>query len=201
MSGSFLYPVTLDVTGRRCVVVGGGAVGRRKAGALRAAGAEVLVVSLDTSGPFSPESLDGAFLVVAATDDPEVNARVASAARERGILLNLAAPGTEGDTEGGDFATMASVVRGSLVIGVTTGGAGPAVAALLKRRLQEEFGPEWAMYTALLAEVRAEVQRRCPDPAERTERLRALAERESILEKLRAGDIDGALEEAAECLS
>ena len=200
MSGSFLYPVALDLSGRRCVVVGGGAVGRRKAEALQAAGAEVFVVSLDTSGPFSPEHLDGAFLCVAATDDPEVNAMVARAARERGVLLNLAAPGTD-ETEGGDFATMASVVRGSLAIGITTGGAGPAVAARLRRKLQEEYGPEWAMYTALLAEVRAEVQRRFPDPAERTERLRALAERESILEKLRAGDIDGALAEVAECLS
>ena len=200
MSASFLYPIALDVTGRRCVVVGGGPVGRRKADALRDAGAEVSIISLETSGPFAPEHLDGAFLCVAATDSPEVNAQVASASRERGVLLNLAAPGTD-EAEGGDFATMASVTRGSLVVGVTTGGAGPAVAARLKRKLQEEYGPEWTMYAALLAEARAELKKRHADPAERAERLRALAERESILEKLRLGDIDGALAEAAECLS
>ena len=200
MSGTFLYPIALDVTGRHCVVVGGGAVGRRKADALRDAGATVSVVSLETVGPFSPEHLDGAFLCVAATDSPSVNAAVATAARERGVLLNLAAPGTD-DAEGGDFVTMASVTRGSLVVGVTTGGAGPAVAARLRRRLQEEYGPEWTMYAALLAEAREEIKRRYPDADSRAERLRALAERETILDKLRAGDIEGALSEAAECLS
>ena len=198
MSGSFLYPIALDVRGRRCVVVGGGPVGRRKADALRDVGADVVILSLETTGPFAPEQLDGAFLAVAATDDPAVNATVAGAARERGVLLNLAAPG--GDAESGDFAAMASVRRGSLVIGVTTGGAGPALSARLRRRLQEEYGPEWTMFVALLAEARIEAKVRFPDPTERADRLRALAEREEILEKLRAGDLDGALEEAARCL-
>jgi precorrin-2 dehydrogenase / sirohydrochlorin ferrochelatase len=199
MDSAFLYPVALDVRGKRCVVVGAGPVGQRKAGALHEAGADVVTLSLETTGPFSETQLDGAFLVVAATDKPEVNEAVAQAARARGILLNLAAPGEE--TDGGDFATMASVRRGSLLVSVTTGGAGPALSARLKRQLQSELGPEWALFTALLAEVRVEAKKRIPDPAERARRLRTLAESTSILEKIRAGDLDSAMEEAASCLS
>ncbi len=199
MDSAFLYPVALDVRGKRCVVVGAGPVGRRKAEALREAGADVVVLSLETTGPFEEGQLDGAFLVVAATNNAEVNEVVARAARERGVLLNLAAPGDT--TESGDFATMASVKRGSLLLSVTTGGAGPALSARLRRELQSQFGPEWALFTALLAEVRHEAKRRITDPTERANRLRSLAESETVLEKIRAGDLDSAMEEAAACLS
>ncbi len=89
MAGS-LYPVALDVAGRRCLVVGGGAVGERRARALIEAGAQVGIVAPEISAalsaliqqgraahiaaPFMPEHLDGAFLVIAATNDSSVNA-------------------------------------------------------------------------------------------------------------------------------
>ncbi|MGC4042699.1 MAG: bifunctional precorrin-2 dehydrogenase/sirohydrochlorin ferrochelatase [Armatimonas sp.] len=199
MEPSSLYPVALNLHGKTCIVVGGGSVGRRKADALREAGAEVTVLSLETTGPFEETQLEGAFLVVAATDDPAVNDAVAQAAHQRGVLLNLAAPGEE--TDEGDFATMASVRRGSLLLAVTTGGAGPALSARLKRELHTQFGPEWALLTALLAEARAEAKKRIADPAERTERLRALANSETLLEKLRTGDFEGAMQETGEHLS
>lgn len=199
MTPSFLYPVALNLHGKTCVVVGDGAVGRRKAEALREAGATVTVLSLETTGPFVETQLDGAFLVVAATDNPAVNEAIANAAQERGILLNLAAPGEE--TDEGDFATMASVRRGSLLLAVTTGGAGPALSARLKKELHAQFGPEWALLTALLAEARAEAKKRIADPTERAERLRALASSETLLEKLRTGDFEGAMQETSECLT
>src|SRR5205085_991699 len=132
--------------GRRCVIVGGGAVGARKASALCDAGATVVVISPEVTEkvinaaengllthipqPFAPEHLNEAFLAVAATDSPAVNAAVRAAARERGILLNLAADASDktGDAteDPGDFATMATVRRGDLLLALTTGGAGPA---------------------------------------------------------------------------
>jgi precorrin-2 dehydrogenase/sirohydrochlorin ferrochelatase len=199
MESLSLYPIALDLRGRRCVVVGGGAVGRRKAEALREAGADVHLLSLESTGPFEASQLDGAFLVVAATDDPEVNDSVAQAARAREALLNLAAPGTE--AESGDFTTMATVRRGGLLLAVATGGAGPALSARLKQELQSQFGPEWALWVAVLAEVRQEARKRIADPEERARRLRVLAGRDDLLEKLRDGDIDGALQGAAACLS
>jgi uroporphyrin-III C-methyltransferase/precorrin-2 dehydrogenase/sirohydrochlorin ferrochelatase len=89
------YPLFLDVSGRRVVVVGGGAVAVRRARALHEAGAYVVVVAPEVSGgidavevhrrPFEPDDVDGAWLVLACTDDGEVNAVVAAAAAERGI--------------------------------------------------------------------------------------------------------------------
>jgi siroheme synthase, N-terminal domain len=199
------------------VVVGGGAVGTRRARALAEAGAAVTVVAPDACDEllslaeagevthcralFSPDVLEPeTFLVVAATDNAEVNALVARIAHEKRVLVNLAAGGDEGDE--GDFATMAAVRRGDLLLAVTTGGAGPALTARLRRELEAEFGPEWAGYVALLAEARREAKSRNPDdPMRRAAALRRLAACDAVRERLAAGDEAGAWEEARACLS
>ena len=89
------YPLFLDLSGRRVVVVGGGAVATRRTQGLREAGAHVVVVAPSVDGgvtadevvrrAFEPDDVDGAWLVLACTDDAEVNAVVAAAAAERGI--------------------------------------------------------------------------------------------------------------------
>jgi precorrin-2 dehydrogenase/sirohydrochlorin ferrochelatase len=213
---AYLYPIALDVRGKKCVVVGGGAVGARKASALLDAGAAVTVVApergdavlweLAAAGRvrhleemFAPHHLDDALLAVAATDSPAVNAAVADAARARGVLLNLAAP-TEDGSEG-DFATMATVRRGDLLVAVTTGGAGPALSARLRRELDERFGAEWGPYVNLLGEMRARARTQYATERERTEALRRLADRATVRERLAAGDEAGARLEALACLS
>jgi precorrin-2 dehydrogenase/sirohydrochlorin ferrochelatase len=212
---AFLYPVTLDVRGRRCVVVGGGPVGERKARALVEAGAEVSIVAPEMTGTlgeliqagdaahieaaFTPQHLDGAFLVIAATNDPGINGAVAAAGRARGLLVNLAAPADVEDA--GDFVTMASVRRGEMLLALTTGGAGPALAARLKRELEAMFGEEWGAYVALLREMRETVKRRYTREAERAEALRRLAASDGVRAKVAAGDLDGARAEALACLS
>lgn len=215
---STLYPIALDLRGRRCVVVGGGPVGERKALALMDAGAQVAVVAPAVTPTlaerlraddrathietwFAPEHLHDAFLVVAATDSPPVNAAVAWAARERGALVNLAAPAeTEAETEG-DFVTMATVRRGELLLALTTGGAGPALTARLKREIEAQFGEEWGAYAALLREMRDEAKRRYADEKDRATALRKLAAADTVRTKLAAGDADGARAEARACLS
>jgi precorrin-2 dehydrogenase/sirohydrochlorin ferrochelatase len=204
-----LYPVALDVRGKKCVVIGGGAVGTRKALALQEAGAIVIVVSPEVStdlpdgvihhaSSFTPAELDGAFLAIAATDNPAVNAAVAAAARERGVLLNLAA--SAGETEdSGDFVTMATVRRGELLLALTTGGAGPALSARLKRELETQFGPEWGEYVALLREMRGEAYRRCGEDAPAA--LRQLAARDDVRMKIAQGETAAARKEAFACLS
>lgn len=92
------FPLFIDLTGRKAVVVGGGAVGLRRAKALRRYGAEVTVVSPDLAGdagdvrwlrkPYSPGDLSGAYLVVAATSQPQVNAAVGREARALGAVFN-----------------------------------------------------------------------------------------------------------------
>jgi len=226
MASPFLYPVALDVTGRLCVVVGGGAVGERKVGALVDAGARVVVIAPDaTEGvrahaaqgtltwraePFAAALLDDGddvFLLVAATDNASVNASARDAARARRILFNAAAPIFEGNADGGDndaggdFATMATVRRGDLLVGVTTGGAGPALAARLKRELGAQFGAEWEPYVGLLARVRRDAKARICDATARTQALRRVASDDAIFALVAAGDLDGARAEATKCLS
>lgn len=205
----------LNVRGRKCVVVGGGAVGTRKALALLEAGALVTVIAPEASETlrnaaaqgalkyqateFSPELLSGAFLVIATTDSAEVNAAVATEARERGVLLNVA--GSADGAGDGDFVTMAIVRRGDLLVALTTGGAGPAITARLRETLETLFGPEWSTYLELMAEMRETAKRTIPDPKKRAERLRELAARDDIRQNIAAGELDEARKEGLACLS
>jgi len=205
-----LYPIALDLRGRLCVVVGGGAVGARKARGLAECGASVTIVdpNLDAAetacrhvrARFEPCHLDGAFLAVAATDDPSVNHAVVVAGRERGILINQASAAST-DTMDNDFVTMATVRRGELLVAITTRGAGPALSSRLRDELDTRFGPEWEPYVALLREMRERAKSTIPDAAERTVALRRLANADSIRAALAAGDPETARREALACLS
>ena len=89
-------------------------------------------------------------LVLAATDDPEVNAQVSAAAQAAAIWVNVAdAP------EFCTFIVPAQVRRGDLTVAISTGGASPALARKLRQELQQHFGPEYGPYLALLKAVRA----------------------------------------------
>lgn len=215
----FLYPVALQVSGRLCLVVGGGAVGARKAAALADAGAEVRVVSptlcadamiLVNDGrakhiaePFSGAHLGGVFLVIAATDNPAVNAEVARAAKERGLLVNMAAPGDGSDADSGDFATMATVRRGDLLLAVTTGGAGPSLSAKIRRELSATFGEEWEPTVALLSEMRTLAKEAFPNNFERrkTALWRVSEKTDRFAALYKNGDGETARQEALACLS
>ena len=141
-----------NVDGRRCVVVGGGTVGTRRARDLAAAGARVTVVAPDVTEalvdlvatgevnleqvPATSEVLDrvlpGAVLVVVATDRTEVNELVAEAARELGVLVNRA-----DDAASGDVTWTTPVRRGPVHFAVSTGGEAPAVARFVAQQLDE----------------------------------------------------------------
>lgn len=203
----FAYPVSLDLAGRHAVVVGADAVALGKADALLAAGALLTVVAagppralerLEAAGAtvarrgFDPADLDGAFLCVAASDDPELRASVFAEARARGVLVNLV-----DDTEHCDFAAPAVVRRGELVIAVSTGGRSPALASRLRRLLEERFGPEWEELARLLGEVREQTLPLLPDLSERSRRWRRaleLKELEELEELVRAGRVEQARE-------
>lgn len=214
----FLYPVALQVSERHCLVVGGGTVGARKATALVDAGAIVTIVSPELCADalilvndgkarhiaesFMPAQMDNIFLVIAATDNPTVNAEVAREARRRGILVNMAAPGEESEADFGDFATMATVRRGDLLLAVTTGGAGPALSARIRRELSATFGAEWEPTISLLSELRTAAKTNLPDTQARTSVLRTIAGKaDHFAELYKNGDGEIARQEAFACLS
>ena len=158
------YPVILDLRGRLAVVVGGGAVGRRKVAGLLEAGARVRLISRDPVPaacwlqsielhlrPFHPADLDGATLAFAATGLADIDQAVLAAARARGIPANLAAA-----PETGDFTLPAALHRGDLTVAVATGGRAPALAALVRDRIAAGLGPEWSQVLEVAAALRRE---------------------------------------------
>jgi len=164
----FAYPIALDLSGRRAVVVGGGEVALRKARALADAGAHVRVVAPKLVAGFTEDGrfeclaaryerhhLEGALVAVAATDDEAVNRQVARDARAASVLVNVV-----DRPELCDFIVPAQVRRGDLLIAISTSGAAPALAKRLRERLEKEFGPEYATYLAVLREVREDLKQR-----------------------------------------
>ncbi|GMU23657.1 MAG: hypothetical protein AMXMBFR13_37350 [Phycisphaerae bacterium] len=176
------YPVELVLTDRPVLVVGGGQVAARKVAGLLSAQAQVRVVSPEftpelenrtditrEAREYTPVCLTGVHLVFACTDDPAVNAQIAADARKTGILCNVAdAP------DDCDFLVPAVLRRGLLTIAVGTGGTGPRLAALLRDRLESQFGPEFAILTEELVRARRIVQDRVSDPAVRRQILETL---------------------------
>ncbi len=206
-----LYPVALRVTGRSCLVVGGGAVAARKVRSLVEARAAVTVVSPElgaelaaarSSGAwdwlrreFSADDVDGCLLVIAATDDPTVNRMVAAAAARVGALCNVV-----DDQEACDFFVPSVIQRGRLQLTVSTGGSAPAVAVAVKRRLESAFPPEWGEAVAILGRARQEACARGLDEEARRGLARELAglDIEAILTE---GGIPSFVEAVSACIS
>ena len=200
------YPVNLIVDGRPCLVVGGGAIAARKVAGLRACGASVHVVAPAVSDevrrqpgvtwderPYRPTDLDGRRLVIAATDDPSVNAAVYADAEAAGVWVNGA------DDPAHCSFTLPSVLRrGSLMVTVSTGGRSPALAVWLRERLQREIGPEYEVLLDLLAEERDSI-RATGRSSEDVDWRSALDS--DMLSLIRSGDVTHAKERLHTCLS
>ena len=166
MSKSF-YMACLDVEGRRCLVVGGGAVGLEKAAGLVACGARVTVVSPELHAGFAEldvewrerdyetGDLEGMFLVIAATDETAVNRAVHRDAEERQMLCNVADV-----PELCNFILPAVHREGPIAVAVSTGGASPALAKRLRSQIAELVGPEHAVLAEELRALRPEVKER-----------------------------------------
>jgi hydroxymethylbilane synthase len=162
------FPLALDLSGRRVLIVGGGRVAARRAARLLEAGAELRIVTLDAVAglreqaargalelhlrPFAESDLDGAVLAFAATDDAATNARVVAAARARGVLANDASDGS-----GGDFTVPAVHRSGALTLTVDTGGGAPAFAKRVRDELARSYDERYARALDTLAEMRAVV--------------------------------------------
>ena len=172
------YPAFLNLRGRRCLVVGGGAVAERKVGGLLEAGARVLVVSPTLTPalaalaaaravhhhqrPFRRRDVRGCTLVVAATGRVTVDDGVVHAARRARALVNVV-----DRPDACDFILPSTLRRGHLQIAVSTGGHSPALAREIRRRLEAEIGDEVGELVARVGRARARLRRRRLTPAAR----------------------------------
>jgi siroheme synthase-like protein len=201
-----VYPVSLVVAGRRCVVVGGGSVAERKADNLSAAGAQVVVIAPRVTPSirsmpgvtvlergYRRGDLEGAWLAVAATDDPAVNRRVHADGEVARVWVNAA-----DDPAACSFTLPAVVRQGPVVVAVSTSGHSPALAAWIREKVSEQLGPEVGLLAELLSEAREEMKasgRSTEDVDWRT------ALDSDMLELIRMGQVALARERLQACLS
>ncbi len=162
------YPAFLNLSGKECLVVGGGRLALHKAESLVLSGARVTVVAPRVhpgfrrwrevrvlQRAFRPSDLAGRpWLVVASTDDETLHARVAALCRRRRIWVNVV-----DRPPLCDFIVPSVVRRGPVTFAVSTGGLSPAVAKFLGAELRALFGPEVGRLAAVLKGLRAELLR------------------------------------------
>jgi siroheme synthase-like protein len=189
------YPIMLNVRGRLAVVVGGGAVGVRRARSLVEAGAEVHLISDDTAetadlegvnvvrASYRPELLKGASLVLACTDDRELNARIASDGRRVGALVNVA-----DEPEHCDFFLPAVASDGEVVIAVGTGGSAPGLAARLRDHLSNSLPERTGELAAVLGKLRSRVKSEVIGVERRAEIMKQLTEETAYKAFLNGGE-------------
>jgi precorrin-2 dehydrogenase/sirohydrochlorin ferrochelatase len=180
-----MYAMMVDITGRRCLVVGGGAVAERKVVSLLEAGAAVKVVS-PTVTPLLEEwallgqiewkrrsyvSKDGigCFLVIAATNREEVNHLVYRDAKARGQWINVV-----DQPELCNFTVPSTVRRGKLQIAISTGGASPSLAKKIRQDLEERYGEEYELYLDLLQDMRQLIRQKVKDAKLRHQLMKEL---------------------------
>jgi precorrin-2 dehydrogenase / sirohydrochlorin ferrochelatase len=172
------YVACLRLSGRRCLVVGGGEVGLEKVEGLLVCGGDVTLVAPRARDElarlaaersivwerreYAPSDLEGSFLVIAATDDSEVNIAVHEDAEARAMLVNVVdVPPLC------NFILPAIVRSGPLAIAISTAGASPALAKRMKREIAEQFGEDYARLAVLLNDARGWAKATLPTFQER----------------------------------
>lgn len=205
------YPIFLDINRRTCVVVGGGGVAERKVESLTRCGAAVTVISPDLTprlaemaskreirhvrDTFKEEYLEGAYLVIGATDDTAVNTRTSAEATRREIPVNIVDVPDECS-----FIVPSILERGDLVLAVSTSGASPAAAKWIRRQLESQFGPEYARFLDLMKELRERVKREVADVDRRGEIFTRLTQSD-ILKHLKNDDMEKVHQEVERILA
>ena len=194
------YIACLKLTGRRCVVVGGGAIGLEKVEGLLACGADVTLVAPAASAAleelaaegsirwerreYRSSDLEGTFIAIAATDDTDVNIRIYDDAERRAMLVNVVdVPPLC------NFILPAIVRTGPLAIAISTAGASPALAKRIKREIAEQFGEPYARLAELLNDARGWAKQTLPTYQDRKVFLESIVNGDpDPVELLRAGD-------------
>jgi len=168
------YPINLNLHGRKVVVIGGGRIAERKITGLIEAMAAVTVVSpkltpelmmyaeegklIWKEKDFTAEDIHDAFLVIAATNQPEINFAIKKAAAPHQLVSLVDNP------EESDFILPAVVNQGKLSITVSTSGASPILAKKIKQEIADQFGPEYKEYVDFLYSCRKRILEKIDDP-------------------------------------
>ena len=182
-----LYTINIKLNNKNCLVVGAGNVSERKINGLLESRANVTVVSPEFTGgilslkghpklslvarEFQENDLKNMFLVISATNNRNLNSRIASLCNSKNILINVV-----DDPENSSFFVPSVVRRGDLSIAVSTGGKSPALASKIGRELLSQFDEKYAKYLDILGEIIDWAKIEIKDPLKRKEMLTQLLE-------------------------
>ncbi len=163
------FPIVLEMTGRDCLVIGGGVVAERKIAGLLEVGAAVTVISPEvtpailnwsknhsiqlTARCYQNGDLSGHELVFVATDDPDVNDQVYQEGQNCGVWVNAA-----DDPAHCDFILPAVIRRVDMMVAISTGGASPAATRAIREELEGYFTDDYVQLVQVAAEVRTELK-------------------------------------------
>jgi precorrin-2 dehydrogenase / sirohydrochlorin ferrochelatase len=169
-----MLPISLDLARIRVMLIGGGAAARRRLALLDEAGAEALEIYAPSPDrelavmagarlrrrlPLPAEIARAQLVFVAGVTDPAAS-EICRAAQAAGVLVNV-----EDDRQRSDFHSAAVFRRGDLTVAISTNGRSPGLAALMRRMLEQRFGPEWELHLDQIAALRAGWREAGADPA------------------------------------
>jgi precorrin-2 dehydrogenase/sirohydrochlorin ferrochelatase len=162
------YPIFVELEGKTVLVVGGGNVAQRKIETLLHFRASIQIISKELThklkklveakkiqhigAEFRDEHLDSAFLVIAATDDKQLNQKISECARKKHMLINAVDQPADCN-----FIVPSIVNRGDLLIAISTSGKSPALAKKIREQLEAQFGNEYEVFLTLMSRLRKEI--------------------------------------------
>lgn len=182
-----LYAINVNLTGRKCLVVGAGNISERKVKSLLECEAKVTVVSPKFNTgilelqphpnltlihrPFQESDLNGTFLVISATNDSQLNSLIANLCQDMNILINVV-----DKPECCSFFVPSVLRRGNLSIAISTSGKSPTLATKIRKDLLKQYGKEYENYINVLGEIRENIKTDIMDPQKRKAILNELVE-------------------------
>ena len=194
------YPVYIDISKRKCVVAGGGDVAERKVARLLECGARVVVVGNELTpnleamkneekishipDNYKNDYIEGALLVIGATDRDEINERIYRDSKERGILVNIV-----DDPAKCDFIVPSVFQQGDLSIAISTGGKSPALARNLREELEQRYGREYRILLNIMGDIREKIISR-GEPSDENRKLFESVLNSDILQHIREKNWD-----------
>ncbi|MCX7927056.1 MAG: bifunctional precorrin-2 dehydrogenase/sirohydrochlorin ferrochelatase [Candidatus Omnitrophica bacterium] len=179
------YPIFLNVRGKKCCIVGAGAVALRKAKTLICCGADVYVISPSICKGFLPlkklklikhvkseykkRYIKNAELVIAATDNRTVNAQIAKEANKQRILVNVVDMPLESS-----FIAPSYINKGSLIIAISTSGMAPILAKKIRQDLEKNFLPKYQSILKDVSTLREQLKKRLNNALKRKKKINQL---------------------------
>ncbi|MEM1501803.1 NAD(P)-dependent oxidoreductase [Domibacillus sp. 8LH] len=186
-----MFPIMIDLSGQKVVIAGGGPIAFHKTENLLRFGIHPHIVSLDFHPSIEQLAIEGkvvlhrkkvewtdledAFLIMLVTDDKQANAKMAELAVRHGKLVVHAEHNDLGNAQ-----IPAVMMRGKLMISVSTSGASPSLSTQIRNQLEEEFDERYEAYVDFLYEVRQYIKRHIPERPERRKWLKRAAENDYL---------------------